>query len=223
MSSSVIKIKVAIVDDHTLFREGIKRILSLEKDIEIVGEAFDGEEVLTLLTRCNPDIMLLDIKMERINGLQVLPQIVEQYSSLKVILVTAQISLAESVRAIRDGARGIILKHAASEFLIKGIRRVFEGELWADTSTMTQVVESLSRKYRVERRPDKDRKELSERELEVVALVASGLRNKEIANKLFISEQTVKTHLSNIFQKLEINDRLELALYAMRNGLASSR
>jgi DNA-binding NarL/FixJ family response regulator len=223
MSSSVIKIKVAIVDDHTLFREGIKRILSLEKDIEIVGEAFDGEEVLTLLTRCNPDIMLLDIKMERINGLQILPQIVEQYPSLKVILVTAQISLAESVRAIRDGARGIILKHAASEFLIKGIRRVFEGELWADTSTMTQVVESLSRKYRVERRPDKDRKELSERELEVVALVASGLRNKEIANKLFISEQTVKTHLSNIFQKLEINDRLELALYAMRNGLASSR
>ena len=219
----MIKIRVAIVDDHTLFREGIKRILSLEEDIEIIGEAFDGEEVLSLLTRCNPDIMLLDIKMEKINGLQILPQIVEQYPGLKVILLTAQISLADSVRAIRDGARGIIPKHAASEFLIKGIRRVFEGELWADNSTMTQVVESLSRKYRVERRPDKDRKELSEREMEVVALVASGLRNREIGNKLFISEQTVKTHLSNIFQKLEINDRLGLALYAMRNGLASGR
>jgi DNA-binding NarL/FixJ family response regulator len=215
----VSRIKVAVVDDHTLFREGIKKILALEQDIEVVGEAVDGEEVVALLTRCKPDILLLDIKMERINGLQVLPQIVEQYPLLKVIVLTAQISQPESVKAIKDGARGIILKHAASEFLIKGIRKVFEGELWADTPTMTQVVESLSRKYRGERDSERDKKELSQREKEVVVLVASGCRNKEIANKLFISEQTVKTHLSNIFQKLEINDRLELALYAMRKGL----
>ena len=213
------RIKLVIVDDHTLFREGIKKILALEKDIEIVGEAFDGEEVISVLNRCEPDIMLLDVKMERVNGLQVLPRIVEQFPLLKVIILTAQVSSAESVKAIRDGARGIILKHAASEFLIKGIRKVAEGELWADSSTMTQVVDSLSRKYRVDRSPEKGRKELSEREIEVVTLVASGNRNKEIANKLFISEQTVKTHLSNIFQKLEVNDRLELALYAMRNGL----
>jgi DNA-binding NarL/FixJ family response regulator len=213
------KIKLVIVDDHTLFREGIKKILALEKDIEIVGEAFDGEEVISVLNRCEPNIMLLDVKMERVNGLQVLPRIVEQFPLLKVIILTAQVSSAESVKAIRDGARGIILKHAASEFLIKGIRKVAEGELWADSSTMTQVVDSLSRKYRVERSPEKGRKELSDREIEVVTLVASGHRNKEIANKLFISEQTVKTHLSNIFQKLEVNDRLELALYAMRNGL----
>ena len=218
-----LKVKVALVDDHTLFREGIKRILSLEPDIEIVGEAVDGEEVLLLLNHCRPDVLLLDIKMEKINGLQILPQIVGQYPQLKVIVLTAQISQAESVRAVKDGARGIILKHAASEFLIKGIRKVFDGELWADTSTMTRVVESLSSKYRGERDSEKDRKELSQREKEVVGLVASGCRNKEIANKLFISEQTVKTHLSNIFQKLEINDRLELALYAMRNGLADSQ
>jgi DNA-binding NarL/FixJ family response regulator len=213
------KIKVALVDDHTLFREGIKKILSLEADIEIVGEAVDGEEVLRLLNQCCPDVLLLDIKMERINGLQILPRIVEQYAQLRVIVVTAQISQAESVKAIKDGARGIILKHAASEFLIKGIRKVFEGELWADTSTMTRVVESLSQKYRGDRDSERDRKELSQREREVVGLIASGYRNKEIANKLFISEQTVKTHLSNIFQKLEISDRLELALYAMRNGM----
>jgi DNA-binding NarL/FixJ family response regulator len=215
------KIRVAIVDDHTLFREGIKRILSLESDIEVVGEAIDGEEVISLLTNCRPDILLLDIKMERINGLQILPQIVQQYSFLKVIILTAQISLPESVTAIKNGARGIILKHSASEFLIKGIRKVYQGELWADTSTMTQVVESLSRKYRGEKESEKNKKDLSQREREVVCLVASGHRNKEIADKLFISEQTVKTHLSNIFQKLEINDRLELALYAMRNGLAT--
>jgi DNA-binding NarL/FixJ family response regulator len=213
------KIKVALVDDHTLFREGIKKILSLEADIEIVGEAVDGEEVVRLLNQCCPDVLLLDIKMEKINGLQILPRIVEQYAQLRVIVVTAQISQAESVKAIKDGARGIILKHAASEFLIKGIRKVFEGELWADTSTMTRVVESLSQKYRGDRDSERDRKELSQREREVVGLVASGCRNKEIANKLFISEQTVKTHLSNIFQKLEISDRLELALYAMRNGM----
>ena len=217
------KIKLAIVDDHTLFREGIKRILSLEKDIEIIGEALDGDDVIAMLARCEPDIMLLDVKMQRINGLQILPQIVNQFPRLKVIILTAQIGLGESVKAIRDGARGIILKHAASEFLIRGVRKVFEGELWADSSTMTQVVESLSRKFRVDRGPERGRRELSERETEVVALVASGHRNKEIAAKLFISEQTVKTHLSNIFQKLEVNDRLELALYAMRNGLADSQ
>ena len=217
------RIKVALVDDHTLFREGIKKILSLEPDIEIVGEAIDGDEVVLLLNHCRPDVLLLDIRMEKINGLQVLPQVVGQYPQLRVIVLTAQINQAESVKAIKDGARGIILKHAASEFLIKGIRKVFEGELWADTSTMTRVVESLSQKYRGERDSEKDRKELSQREKEVVGLVASGYRNKEIANKLFISEQTVKTHLSNIFQKLELNDRLELALYAMRNGLADSQ
>jgi DNA-binding NarL/FixJ family response regulator len=217
------RIKVALVDDHTLFREGIKKILSLEPDIEIVGEAIDGDEVVLLLNQCRPDVLLLDIKMDKINGLQVLPQVVGQYPQLRVIVLTAQINQAESVKAIKDGARGIILKHAASEFLIKGIRKVFEGELWADTSTMTRVVESLSQKYRGERDSEKDRKELSQREKEVVGLVASGCRNKEIANKLFISEQTVKTHLSNIFQKLELNDRLELALYAMRNGLADGQ
>ena len=122
------KIKLVIVDDHTLFREGIKKILSLEEDIEIIGEAFDGEDVISLLGRCEPDIMLLDVKMERINGLQILPQIVEQFPRLRVMILTAQISLGESVKAIRDGARGIILKHAASEFLIKGVRRL---RLWS--------------------------------------------------------------------------------------------
>jgi DNA-binding NarL/FixJ family response regulator len=217
------KVKVALVDDHTLFREGLKKILLLEPDFEIVGEAVDGEEVVQLLRNSQPDVLLLDIKMEKINGLQILPQIIVQYPQLRVIVLTAQITQAESVKAIKDGARGIILKHAASEFLIKGIRKVFEGELWADTSTMTRVVESLSQKYRGERASEKDRKELSQREREVVGLVASGYRNKEIANKLFISEQTVKTHLSNIFQKLELNDRLELALFAMRNGWVDNK
>ncbi len=218
--ADVSRIKVVIVDDHTLFRDGIRRILSLEPDIEIVGEATDGDEVVHLLNRARSDLLLLDIKMQKINGLQVLPQIVEQYPQLKVIILTAQIGQAESVKAIRDGARGIILKHAASEFLIKGIRKVFRGELWADNATMTQVVESLSRKYRVDQQSERGKKDLSEREREVVCLVAAGHRNKEIASKLFISEQTVKTHLSNIFQKLEVGDRLELALFAMRNGLA---
>jgi DNA-binding NarL/FixJ family response regulator len=220
MSISVQKIKVAVVDDHTLFREGIRKILSLEKDIEIVGEAYDGDEVIALLSRCQPDIMLLDIKMERVNGLHILPQIVGSFPHLKVIVLTAQISQVESTQAIKDGARGIILKHAASEFLIKGIRKVYQGELWADSSTMTLVVDTLSRRFRLDLKPEKNRKELSDRELEVVALLAEGHRNKEIASKLFISEQTVKTHLTNIFQKLEVTDRLELALYAIRNGLA---
>ncbi len=223
MTANSNRIKVAVVDDHTLFREGIRKILSLEKDIEIVGEAYDGDEVIALLHHSLPDIMLLDVKMERVNGLQILPKIVESYPLVRVIVLTAQISQGESIQAIKDGARGIILKHAASEFLIKGIRKVHQGELWADSSTMTFVVDSLSRRLRQDQKPEKGRKELSDRELEVVALVAAGNRNKEIASKLFISEQTVKTHLTNIFQKLEVTDRLELALYAIRNGLAAGR
>jgi DNA-binding NarL/FixJ family response regulator len=214
------KLKVAIVDDHTMFREGIRKILSLEPDIEVVGEAVDGEEVISLLTHCQPDILLLDLKMEKINGLTVLPQIVEQYPHLKVVILTANISQDESVAAIKEGARGIILKHAASEFLIKGVHRIYAGELWADNVTMTEVVDSLSRKFRKEKEPPRSKDELSGREKEVVSLLASGLRNKEIAEKLFISEQTVKTHLSNIFHKLGLSDRLELALYALRHGLA---
>ena len=216
------KTKVAIVDDHTMFREGIKKILSLEPDIEVVGEAVDGEEVISLLTRCHPDVLLLDLKMEKIDGLTVLPRIVEQYPQLRVIILTASISLPESITVIKEGARGIILKHAASEFLIKGVRKVYAGELWADNATMTQVVESLSRKIRKEPGTPRSKDELSNREKEVVSLVVSGLRNKEIAEKLFISEQTVKTHLSNIFQKLGLGDRLELALYALRHGLAEN-
>ena len=216
------KTKVAIVDDHTMFREGIKKILSLEPDIEVVGEAVDGEEVISLLTHCHPDVLLLDLKMEKIDGLTVLPRIVEQYPQLRVIILTASISLPESITVIKEGARGIILKHAASEFLIKGVRKVYAGELWADNATMTQVVESLSRKTRKEPGTPRSKDELSNREKEVVSLVVSGLRNKEIAEKLFISEQTVKTHLSNIFQKLGLGDRLELALYVLRHGLAEN-
>ena len=204
-------IKVALVDDHTLFREGIKKILSLEPDLEIVGEAVDGDEVISLLNRSKPDVLLLDIKMEKINGLQVLPQIVQLFPHLKIVILTAQITQVESISAIKEGARGIIMKHAASEFLIKGIRKVYNGELWADNSTMSLVVESLSKRLRGERPLDREKKDLSQREKEVITLVATGHRNKEIADKLFISEQTVKTHLSNIFQKLEVGDRLELA------------
>jgi DNA-binding NarL/FixJ family response regulator len=214
------KIRVAIVDDHTMFREGIKKILSLEPDIEVVGEAVDGEEIISLLSHCHPDILLLDLKMEKVDGLAVLPQIVELYPQLRVIILTASISRQESVGAIKQGARGIILKHAASEFLIKGVRKVHGGEFWADNNTMSQVVDSLSKKFRSETGTSRSKDGLSSREKEVVALVASGLRNKEIAEKLFISEQTVKTHLSNIFQKLGLGDRLELALYALRHNLA---
>ena len=214
------KIRVAIVDDHTMFREGIKKILSLEPDIEVVGEAVDGEEIISLLSHCRPDILLLDLKMEKVDGLAVLPQIVELYPQLRVIILTASISLQESVGAIKQGARGIILKHAASEFLIKGVRKVQAGELWADNNTMSQVVDSLSKRFRSEAGTLRSKDELSSREKEVVALVASGLRNREIAERLFISEQTVKTHLSNIFQKLGLGDRLELALYALRHNLA---
>ena len=215
-------IRVLISDDHPLVREGLRRLLGLENDLEIVGEAADGETTVAMVEKTEPDVVLLDLRMPGMDGFGALQKIQQLSKRTKVIVLTASEDKNEFVRAMKMGCSGIVLKQTASELIVKSIRRVHAGEIWLDSHTTAAVMRQFATP--VDGPPQsnlrsRDRSPLSQREREIVALVAQGYKNKEMAEKMFISEQTVKNHLHNIFDKLGVSDRLELALYAIHKGL----
>jgi two-component system, NarL family, nitrate/nitrite response regulator NarL len=210
-------IRVVVADDHAIFREGVCRLVERAGDIVVVGEAENGEQALRLVTKLKPDILLLDLRMPGKDGLSVLEEINFDSYPTRVIVVTAAEEDRDIVRAMRLGARGVLLKQSASELLVKSIYKVHAGEIWLDNKMTNDVVEAFKKSSTFGQRRDKPL--LSEREREIVQLVAQGYRNREIGEKLFISEQTVKNHLHNIFDKLGVSDRLELALYAIHHRL----
>jgi DNA-binding NarL/FixJ family response regulator len=214
------KIRIVIADDHPIFRDGLRKLLSLEDDFEVVAEANDGKEVLDILEQLEPDIVLLDLKMPGIDGLTALQRLQTIKTKTKVIVLTASEDKNQFVQAMKFGTSGIVLKQTATDLLIKAIRKVHVGEIWLDSHTTAAVM----RQFAAPMEPipvgrDRERSPLSAREREIVALVAQGYKNKEMAEKMFISEQTVKNHLHNIFDKLGVSDRLELALYAIHKNL----
>ncbi len=215
-------IRIVIADDHPIFRDGLRRLLTLEHDFEVVAEAADGKEVLEVVEKFDPDILLLDLKMPELDGLATLQKLQVAKRRTKVIVLTASEDKNEFVQAMKYGTSGIVLKQTATELLIKSIRKVNAGEIWLDSNTTAAVM----RQFAAPGEPvapaaarERDRSPLSQREREIVALVAQGYKNKEMAEKMFISEQTVKNHLHNIFDKLGVSDRLELALYAIHKNL----
>jgi two-component system nitrate/nitrite response regulator NarL len=210
-------IRVVIADDHAIFREGVCRLVERAGDIAVVGEAANGAEAVRLVTKLKPDILLLDLRMPDKDGLSVLEEVNFDSIPTRVIVVTAAEEDRDIVRAMRLGARGVLLKQSASELLIKSIYKVNAGEIWLDNKMTNEVVEAFKKSSTFG--PRRDKPLLSEREREIVQLVAQGYRNREIGEKLFISEQTVKNHLHNIFDKLGVSDRLELALYAIHHRL----
>jgi DNA-binding NarL/FixJ family response regulator len=213
-------ITVLVADDHTIFRDGLRQLLEAEDDITVVGEARTGSECLALAERLRPAIVLLDLKMTPMDGFEVLSQLQSGGSTAKPIVLTASEDEQDYVEAVRRGARGIVLKAAASDRLLEGIRKVHRGEMWIDQRVAADVMKAMSEPRPVTRA---ERAQLTARELEIVSLVAQGFRNKEIADKLSISEQTVKNHLHNIFDKLGVSDRLELALYAIHHKIARAQ
>lgn len=217
------KIRVMIADDHPIVRDGLKKLLSLEDDIEVVAVASDGREVLDQVAEHQPDIILLDLRMPNLDGITTLQTLQEKGCPAKVIILTASEDKNEFVQAMKLGARGIVLKQTASELIVKSIRKVQSGEIWLDSQTtaavMRQFASPAAEPAPVQGGRVRERSPLSAREREIVALVAQGYKNKEMAEKMFISEQTVKNHLHNIFDKLGVSDRLELALYAIHKGL----
>ncbi|MBI4462247.1 MAG: response regulator transcription factor [Acidobacteria bacterium] len=217
MAKARSSIRVLIADDHTIFREGLRKLLEAEDDITVVGEARTGIECVELWQKVKPDVIVLDLRMPEKDGLEVLSELAGPNASAKVVVLTASEDERDFVEAVRRGARGIILKQAPSELLVEGIRKVQRGEVWIDQRVTAGVMKAMAEGPGS--LSGRDKPLLSDREREVVQLVAQGLRNKEIAEKLFISEQTVKNHLHNIFDKLGVSDRLELALYALHHHL----
>lgn len=209
-------IRIMLTDDHPIFRDGLKKLLSLEDDMTIVGEASTAAECVNLMAKLKPDVLLLDLKLPDRDGLSILEEMNPESTPTRVIVLTASDDERDIVRAMRLGARGVVLKQAATDLLIKSIRKVQQGEIWLDRKMTADVMKALAHSAEAGRR---EKPLLSDREREIVQLVATGLRNKEIGEKLFISEQTVKNHLHNIFDKLGVSDRLELALYAIHHKI----
>src|SRR4249920_896757 len=227
------KIRIVVADDHPIFRDGLCRLLALEEDFEVVAQAQDGRQVLDVLQQHEPDILLLDLKMPGLDGLATLQRLQAARNKTRVIVLTASDDKNEFVQAMKPGTSGIVLKQTATELLIKSIRKVHAGEIWLDSHTTAAVIRTFvaadetapaAPQQQLASAPrDRERSPLSQREREIVALVAQGFKNKEMAEKMFISEQTVKNHLHNIFDKLGVSDRLELALYAIHNNLHTGR
>jgi DNA-binding NarL/FixJ family response regulator len=225
------KIRIVVADDHPIFRDGLCRLLALEEDFEVVAQAQDGRQVLDVLQQFDPDILLLDLKMPGLDGLATLQRLQASKNKTRVIVLTASDDKNEFVQAMKLGTSGIVLKQTATELLIKSIRKVHAGEIWLDSHTTAAVIRQFVANDEPAPPPmpaaaptrERERSPLSQREREIVALVAQGFKNKEMAEKMFISEQTVKNHLHNIFDKLGVSDRLELALYAIHNNLHTGR
>ena len=210
------KIKILIVDDHVIFRDGLRKLLDSDGEITVVGEACNGAECIKMLSSLKPDILLLDLRMPDKNGLAVLEEVNFDTVPTRVIVLTAAEDDRDVVRAMRLGARGVVLKQSATAILLKSIHRVHAGEIWLDNRMIAEVINAFSTSESDARR---GKPLVSDREKEIVQLVAQGFHNKEIGEKLFISEQTVKNHLHNIFDKLGVSDRLELALYVIHHRL----
>jgi DNA-binding NarL/FixJ family response regulator len=216
-------VRIVIADDHPIVRDGLKKLLLLEDDFEIVGEAGDGREVMEKVQALDPDVLLLDLRMPNLDGLSALQALQQTNKRTRVIVLTASEDKNEFVQAMKLGCSGIVLKQTAPDLIVKSIRKVNSGEIWLDSHTTAAVMRQFSTGPEGSSQSaggkSRERSPLSAREREIVALVAQGYKNKEMAEKMFISEQTVKNHLHNIFDKLGVSDRLELALYAIHKGL----
>lgn len=208
-------VKIMIADDHSMIREGLKSLLELEGDIQVVAEAEDGVDCLEKLKICTPDVLLLDINMPRKNGLEVLQMLKSSKSKVKVLVLTVHNEVEYLMKAVDIGVDGYILKDSESAELKKAIFSIVEGENYIQPS----LIPSLNSKMIEKNRDEGKIESLTKRELEVLKLLAVGMYNKEVAEKLNISERTVKNHVSNIFKKIEVTDRTQAAVFAIRNNL----
>ena len=214
-------IRIVIADDHPIFRDGLRRLLEAEGGLKVIGEASDGGEAVKLARQVKPDILLLDLAMPKHTGLEALKDLSDGGANgVRVILLTAAIEKEQIVKALQLGARGVVLKDSATQLLIKSIYTVMAGEYWVGRDSVSNLVQYLHGLMQSAGDTAKQRKfGLTPRELEIISTVVAGYSNKEIAEYFKIAEDTVKHHLSNIFDKLGVSTRLELALFAVNQSL----
>jgi len=214
-------IRVLVVDDHALFRRGLEIVLAQEADIEVVGEAGDGEQGVERAAQLLPDIVLLDVRMPKGTGIEACAAIKEVAPSARIIMLTISDEEADLYDAIKAGATGYLLKEIPIEELAEAVRSVHDGQSLISPSMASKLLTefALMAKRTEERRNQVPAPRLTERELEVLKLVARGLNNRDIAKELFISENTVKNHIRNILEKLQLHSRMEAVVYAVREKL----
>jgi len=210
------EIKVLIADDHTVVRKGIRALLETEPGITVVGEAADGEDAIHRALALKPDVILMDLVMPKLDGVQAIKELREVLPEAKVLVLTSFAEDRRIVAAIEAGALGYLLKDSSPEDLARAIREVHRGESSLHPKVAQQLIKKLQRPAE-----EPEREELTARERKVLALIARGLSNREIARELSISEPTVRTHVSNILRKLGLKSRTQAALYALKEGLAS--
>lgn len=209
-------IKIIIADDHDLIRQGLKRIISFEEDLTIIGEAENGNEVLNLLKNNEPDVILLDLNMPVMNGIEVLQSIKKQGSNIKIIMLTVENDRKTIHEAIDIGADGYVLKDSAGEEIVNAIKTVYEGEKYIDKSLVSMLFGELKNKSK---KSDSGLDCLSKRELEVLLKISKGFSNKEIGGQLYLSEKTVKNYATNLFRKINAPDRVHATIFAMQNNI----
>jgi DNA-binding NarL/FixJ family response regulator len=215
-------IQVLLIDDHAVVRSGLRMVIESNSGLKVVGEAGNRADALAIAAREQPDIILLDLDLNGSSGLDFLVELFTLAPEARVIILTGVYDAAAHQRAMHLGAMGLVLKEKAAEVVIKAIEKVHAGEVWFDRVMMGHMISQLSRATLTPKsKPEAQRiASLTEREREIVALIGEGLKNKLIANRLFISETTVRHHLTSVFDKLGVSDRLELIIYAYRHGLA---
>ncbi len=211
------KIKVLIADDHLMVRQGLKQIVELEDDIEVVSQASNGKEAVKLTMEIQPDIVLMDINMPDLNGIQALSELKTMGCQSRVIVLTIHAEREYLLKTVQLGAAGYVLKDADSDVLIKAIRNVYKGKTYIQPTMTTELIKEFNQGAT---RIEKPKYELlTKREIEVLELITEGMLNKEIAAQLYISEKTVKNHVSNIFKKLNVSDRTQAAIYAFKHNI----
>ena len=213
-------IRVLIVDDHALFRRGLEMVLEQEPDIEVVGEASDGTEAVEQATETTPDVVLMDVRMPRRGGIDACTAIKDAVPSTKIIMLTISDEEADLYDAIKAGAMGYLLKEISIEEVASAIRAVHGGQSLISPSMASKLLnEFASMIKRTDERQQVPTPRLTDREMEVLRLVAKGLNNRDIAKQLYISENTVKNHIRNILEKLQLHSRMEAVVYAVREKL----
>ena len=215
MASSSPPIRLVIVDDQTLFRVGLARLLESDPRIEIVGEGADGAEAVSLAGSLKPDVVLMDMKMPNLDGAAATREIVSKYPEVKVLILTTFDADNHVIQALKAGASGYILKNSKVEYIVTSLLAIVSGERVMATAVADRVLEMLTGSTT----PKEFYDGLTSRELEVLKLLAGGMANKQIAYALSISEKTVRNHVSNMYEKLNVYDRTQAALYAVRKGL----
>ncbi len=215
-------IRVLLVDDHTVVRAGLRLIIESQPVMRMAGEAGNRAEALTLAAKEQPDIILLDLDLGDDNGMDIITELLAAAPPARIIVLTGVRSPEVHRQAVMQGAMGVVPKDKAAATLISAIERVQAGEAWLDPATMAGVLSEMSRSSKAKLQDPEAGKiaTLTNREREVITLIGEGLKNKDIADRLFISETTVRHHLTSIFDKLDVNDRVELLIYAFKRGLA---